>query len=121
MLFIFKSFLRTPAYIILYTLYSRENLLQHFLISNLKRITISFYAFSSLPRCKVTAGCEGAVEGAAPVDLGQCSWVGEQGHDHAVIIPLFQGAVSKRNGKCLWEKSDDERNIKLAFSTKEQK
>lgn len=51
--------------------------------------------------CKVTAEREGAVEGAAPVDLGQCSWVGEQGHDHAVIIPLFHGAVSKRNGKCL--------------------
>lgn len=61
-------------------------------------------------------------EGVSPLNLGQCSLLGDQGHNHAAIIPLFHAAIIKRNGKCLLKKIlNDERILKLALNTNEEK
>lgn len=77
--------------------------------------------FTVLPaKLQVHSGVEG--QGAAfSLNLGQCSSLDEQSHNHGIIILLFHGAIIKRNGKCLWKTFDDERRLKLALNTKEQK
>lgn len=58
--------------------------------------------------------CKWVAEGASPLNLGQCFSMDNQGHNHAVIIPLSQSTIIKRNGKCLWKIFDDEKILKIS-------
>lgn len=57
----------------------------------------------------------GCGRGRFSSESGTVLLVDNQGHNHAVIIPLFHGAIIKRNGKCLWKNFWWWENVKISF------
>ena len=79
------------------------------------------YVVPSVLNCRFTVEYEGVSEEASPLNLGQSSLMDSQSHNH-LLQPTYSMAQLSNGMEITCGKIfDDERMLKLALNTKEQK
>lgn len=79
------------------------------------------YVFPSVLNCRFTVEYEGVSEEASPLNLGQSSLMDSQDHNHLLQPTYSMAQLSNGMEIACGKIFDDERMLKLALNTKEQK